>query len=285
MSEIESGVEAQTTEPKAASIDRETLTDEVWQDLKQTVPRVIVAQTVDRLLAKYQGGAIQTFVPMLVLREARYLLRTANLIEIEAKFKVTDPQLFWHLQTIDELAGYALSPPRSKPIWDVYLDSDQRRILRAGFSCRQRETRAGIEMTLKSLGSADGPIHSRSEWQVSMSTIRPPAEWPESQVRDRVLRIVGAKALQPLFRLRQTRIVRQLESDGQPLAELSMDSVTVDAGDHTCVFHELEIELLPTVPEEMLIEIVEHLLVQWQLEPEPLSKFERGLVVTDTDSW
>ena len=238
----------------------------------------------NRLLAKYRDGAIQIFVPVLVRREARELLRTANLTEIEAKFKVTDPQLFWNLQTIDELAGFELSPPRSKPVWDVYLDSDQRRILRAGFCCRRRETRDGIEIALKSLDRAEGAIHSRSEWQVNLLADRPPAEWPESQVRDRVQRIIGAEPLHPLFRLEQTRIVRQLSSDGQALAEMSMDNVTVTAGNTVQVFHELEIELLPAVPEEMLVEVVEQVQARWQLAPEPLSKFERGLILLDIDS-
>ena len=284
MIEMDPQMESRTIEPKSAPIDCESITDQVWQDMGKTVPRTIVAQTVDRLLVKYRGGAIQTFVPVLVRREARELLRTANLTEIEAKFKVTDPQLFWNLQTIDELAGFELSPPRSKPVWDVYLDSDQRRILRAGFCCRRRETGDGIEITLKSLDRAEGAIHSRNEWQVNLLADRPPAEWPESQVRDRVQRIIGAEPLQPLFRLEQTRIVRQLSSDGQVLAEMSMDNVTVTAGNTVQVFHELEIELLPAVPEEMLVEVVEQVQARWQLAPEPLSKFERGLILLDIDS-
>ena len=241
-------IDRQTIKLDAVQIDRESLFDEVVLDMRQTVPRTVVAQTVDHLLAKYDDVAIQTFVPMLVRREARGLLSAVNLTEVEAKFKVTDPQLFWHLQTIGELAGCELTPPRSKPVWDTYLDSARRRILRAGFSCRQRETRDGIEMALKSLARPEGPIHHRSEWQVTLPAARTLAEWPESQVRDRVLRIIGTEPLLPLFRLEQTRIIRQLQTDGEQLAELSMDSVCVADGDPVHIFHELEIELLPTVP-------------------------------------
>ena len=71
MIEMTSEVEPRTTESESAPIDAELLIDQVWQDLDKTVTRSIVAQTVERLLAKYRDGAIQTFVPMLVRREAQ----------------------------------------------------------------------------------------------------------------------------------------------------------------------------------------------------------------------
>ena len=139
-------------------------------------------------------------------------------------------------------------------------------------------------MAFKSLARPEGPIHHGGEWQVTLPAARPPAEWPKSQARDRVLRIIGTEPLLPLFRLEQTRIMRQLQLDGHPLAELSMDSVTVADGDHAHISHELEIELLPTVPKETWVEIVRHLQERWQLEAEPLSKFERGLALLDSDT-
>ena len=79
MIEMMSEVEPRTTEAGSAPIDAQSLIDQVWQDMDRTVPRPIVAQTVERLLAKYRDGAIQTFVPVLVRREARDLLRSVNL--------------------------------------------------------------------------------------------------------------------------------------------------------------------------------------------------------------
>ena len=87
MIEMTSVVEYRTTESASAPIDAESLIDQVWQDMDQTVPRPIVAQTVERLLAKYRDGAIQTYVPVLVRREARDLLRSVNLTEIETEFE------------------------------------------------------------------------------------------------------------------------------------------------------------------------------------------------------
>lgn len=264
------------------SIDLEALVDQVWHDLVETVPRPIVLETVAGLVAKYDDATIRTYVPMLVRREASNLLRTANLTEVEAKFKVTDPQMFWQLQTCTELAGFELSPSRTMQVWDTYLDTARRAILRCGFSCRQRKMPNGVEMTLKSLDYADGAIHRRSEWRVALPAVRPPDAWPESQVRDRVRRMIGSEPLAPLFKLKQMRIVRQLHQGNQAVVELSMDSVTMTAGGREQVFRELEIELMPAMPELKFAQIVRSLQERWALQPEPLSKFERGLTVLDS---
>ena len=269
-------------EQQDTPIDSETVVDQVWLDLGETVPRPIVAQTVNNLVAKYDDATIRRFVPMLVRREARNLLRAANLVEIEAKFKVADPMMFWQLQTCTELAGHELSPSRATPVWDTYLDTTRRAILRAGFSCRQRETQDGVQMTLKSLDRADGAIHRRGEWQVNLSAARSPDLWPESQVRDRVRHMIASEPLMPLFNLEQMRIVHQLCQGSIALAEMSMDSVTMAAGARKRVFHELEIELMPAMPESVLTEIVQRLQERWELLPEPLSKFERGLALLDS---
>ena len=46
-------------------------------------------------------------------------------MEIEAKFTVPDPSVYWRLQTTDHLAGYSLSTTQVKPVWDTYLDTNR----------------------------------------------------------------------------------------------------------------------------------------------------------------
>ena len=107
--------------------------------------------------------------PILLHGEAKELLRHAPMV-IEAKFTVPDPVVYWSLQTTDHLAGYSLSTTQVKPVWDTYLDTRSQRILAAGFSCRQRVTREGIMITLKSLGGAMGAVHRRRIGELSMAT-------------------------------------------------------------------------------------------------------------------
>jgi len=266
-------------DPETMQFQSEALIDQVWCDISETVPRPVVAQTVTELLAKYDDAAIAQYVPALVRREARSLLRFVHLPEIVAKFEMPDPQVRSQLQTCTVLAGYAMSRPTTMSVWDTYLDTPDQRIHRAGFTCRQRETASGFRMTLKSRGCAEGALDRQGEWEVTSSASQP-AEWPESQVRDRVLRLAGQAPLRPLFSLEQVRVKHLLEDAMQAVAELSMDSVTVSHGDRMSVFHVLEVELLPTNPEENLMAIVDCLQEEWHLHPEPYSKFERALYLS-----
>ncbi len=202
-------------------------------------------------------------------------------MEIEAKITVPDPVVYWSLQTTDHLAGYSLSTTQVKPVWDTYLDTKRQRILAAGNSCQRRLTREGILITLKSLGGAMGAVHRRRIYELSMATSRSPVDWPDSQVRDLVLQLIGQEPLLTFFELQQTRVIRMLKEDDQPVAELSLDSVSLVTDETEQVYLVLEVELLPQTAQETLMTIVGCLQDDWHLKSEPLSKFERALVLLD----
>ena len=208
------------------------------------------------------------------------LLGTATM-EIEAKFTVPDPAVYWHLQIADHVGGYSLSTLDMQSIWDTYLDTKRRRILAAGYSCRRRETNEGSVITLKSLGRAEGPVHRRGEWEQKMAASRRPADWPDSPVRDLVLQLIGQEPLLPLFELQQTRVIRLLKQDEEPVARLRLDRVSLVTEDREQVYLDLEVELLPQTPQETLTAIVGCLQDEWHLKPELRSKFERALVLLD----
>ena len=202
-------------------------------------------------------------------------------MEIEAKFTVPDPGVYWQLQTIESLAGYALATQEARSMRDTYLDTAKRDILAAGYSCRQRQMPDGIVMTLKSLDQAEGAIHRRQEFEVSLPKAMSPAEWPESAARERVLQLSRGQPLKPLFKLTQTRIIRMLRQDEQSLAEFSLDRVWLIVYGKEHIYHELEVELLPSRPEQILNAVVECLLDDWHLQSVQLSKFERALALVD----
>ncbi|HXV98037.1 MAG TPA: CYTH domain-containing protein, partial [Anaerolineae bacterium] len=97
------------------------------------------------------------------------------MMEIEAKFMITDPGSYWRLQTIDHLADYTLSTHQVEHFFDTYLDTAGRRLLSAGYSLRKREQPEGVLMTLKSLAKAEGAIHRRQEWEIMLTAYQPPA--------------------------------------------------------------------------------------------------------------
>ena len=200
-------------------------------------------------------------------------------MEIEAKFTLPDRDVFQRLMSVDRLAGFSLSAGRVKQVRDTYLDTVERLILRAGYACRRREQSEGILITLKGLGGAQGAVHRREELQVLISSDLPPAQWSPSSVRDRVLQLIGSAPLLPLFELQQLRTVRLMTQGERPVAELSLDDVQVKAGNREQVYLEMEVELETQGTEDDLSAIVACLRDEWQLKPEPLSKFERALTL------
>jgi len=200
-------------------------------------------------------------------------------MEIEAKFTLPNRDVFQRLMSVDRLAGFSLSAGRVKQVRDTYLDTVERLILRAGYACRRRGQSEGILITLKGLGGAQGAVHRREELQVLISSDLPPAQWSPSSVRDRVLQLIGSAPLLPLFELQQLRTVRLMTQGERPVAELSLDDVQVKAGNREQVYLEMEVELKSQGIEDDLSIIVACLRDEWQLKPEPLSKFERALTL------
>ena len=200
-------------------------------------------------------------------------------MEIEAKFVVPDGETFQRLQAVDDLTGFALSAGRVKQVRDTYVDTVERTILAAGYACRQREQKQveGVLLTLKGLGGAEGGVHRREELQVLLPTRAPPAEWPASPVRERVLQLIGESPLIPLFALHQVRIIRWASQGERSVAELSLDDVHLSTDGGEQAYFELEVELASQGTEEDLAAIVTCLRSEWGLKPESRSKFERAL--------
>ena len=203
-------------------------------------------------------------------------------MEIEAKFKIPDVETQQRLQSVESLAGFALSTGRTHQVHDTYLDTAGRSILAAGYTCRKRERDGQIIMTLKQLNSPSAAVHRRQEFEVILPSQAPPAQWPDGEARQHVLTWVGHAPLLPLFDLSQTRIVRAVSQGKRTVAELSLDDAHIIAGDREQAFYELEVELKTQGTEDDLATIVSSLQSEWGLQPETRSKFERALELVST---
>ncbi|MEA3375275.1 MAG: CHAD domain-containing protein [Chloroflexota bacterium] len=203
-------------------------------------------------------------------------------MEIEAKFAVPDVATFQRLQAVEHVAGFSLSAHQVQQVRDTYLDTEERLILASGYACRRRETESEVLITLKGLGRADGGIHRRMELEISLPSYEAPQEWPDSPVRDLVLEVTGGADLIPLFDLRQTRVFRRMSHGELLVAQLSLDNVRVTADRRRSHF-ELEVELAPQGAASDMAAIVTFLQDEWDLIPEPRSKFERALAFLDQD--
>lgn len=198
-------------------------------------------------------------------------------MEIEAKFAVPDEATWLKLQTVDQIAGYALSPGKTKQVHDTFMDTPDRLILASRHVCRKREVDGQIVMTLKGKQTVEGAVHRREELEITLERELPIGQWPPSEIRDRLLAIVGDVALVPMFDQHQTRIIRWAARADRVVAEMSVDKVELSShGKEQCYF-EVEFELKETGTEIDLASIAACLQNDWGLKPEPRSKFSRAL--------
>ncbi len=198
-------------------------------------------------------------------------------MEIEAKFAVSDVATFQRLQAVEHVAGFSLSAHQVQQVQDTYLDTEERIILAHGYACRRRETESEVLITLKALGRAEGAIHRRKELEISLPTYASPQEWPDSAVRDLVLKMAAGDPLIPLFDLRQTRVFRRMRQGELLVAQLSLDNVRIIANRRKKGHFELEVELAPQGTANDMAAIIAYLQDEWNLRAEPCSKFERAL--------
>lgn len=201
-------------------------------------------------------------------------------MEIEAKFAVPDEATWLKLQTVEQIADYALSPGETKQVHDTFMDTPDRAILASRHVCRRREMGAQIVMTLKSKQVVTGAVHHREELEITLERELPIGQWPPSEIRDRLLSLIGDVPLTPLFDQHQTRIIRWVTHAGQAdrvVAEMSVDRVELLRSGKERHYFEVEFELKGAGTEADLAVIARSIARDWNLQPEARSKFSRAL--------
>jgi inorganic triphosphatase YgiF len=199
---------------------------------------------------------------------------------IEAKFRITDPGIFWSLQTIDHLAKYSLSKTEIEAIDDAYLDTKKRKLLAAGYCCRRRNQGKGFLITLTKLRLGKGAAQKQQKREVALKKNKiDPADWPKSQARSRVLKVAPNKKLQVIFAFDQTRITRRISYGKQAIALANLDDVSLMINGKEQHFKILKLKITAPSQEKHLNALIEALQAKWPLETEPLSKFERALAM------
>ena len=211
-------------------------------------------------------------------------------MEIEAKFSAPDAAALERLDLLDELAGYQGGSREVAEMSDIYLDSDDRVLQAAGIVCRRRDRGDRVVITVKRRSGAPGgaqgtgtgdAIHRRAEWEIDLPASSPagrPASWPAGEAREQVLSAAGSRSLRPLVEVRQRRVLRPLTRDGRTVAELSLDTLVIVAGDVPLPpAYEVEAELKADGTEADLTAIAAALHDEFGLAAQPLSKFERAM--------
>jgi triphosphatase len=207
--------------------------------------------------------------------------------ELEWQFDALDlrPVVRW----LDEHGGtgpLTVAPAGSVNQVDVYLDTDDRRFHRAGYTLRlrsiARRAEAGGELTLKALGSRASTDGMRVRREVSEQLDRPdPALLGQADgpVGERVRAVAGKRRVEPLFEVRTRRRLFSVGLDGSQQGELALDetSIRLPAGGAPARLRRVELEA-PEAAADALLPFVEGLRAACGLQPAGLSKYEAGLL-------
>lgn len=203
-------------------------------------------------------------------------------METEAKFHVTDPSVFKSLVALSHLGPYTLQVvPQAEDQLNTYYDTADERLRSAYYGLRLREVEGDSVVTLKGPGWVEGGVHQRGEWEVEAQD-HDPKTWPASEVKAKVLHLIGDRPLQPFCTITTNRQHILAIRHGQAVAEISLDSSTVTVGHLQESFYEVEIELILAGNRSDLDALMAALQAQnLPLMPENRSKLEHGLALLD----
>lgn len=198
-------------------------------------------------------------------------------MEVEAKFSVPDEETLKFLEAVPELAGYRLDAGERRIDRDTFLDTADRRFHAAGYYLRRRETAGGVRLTLKRILGDAGGVLRREELEALVAADVPPSEWPDGELRERVVAIGGEAPLEPLLVLKQERLARRVWDGAREVAELSLDRVELGDEARRRAWFEAELELRADGEEGDLERLIAALREIDLLVPETRSKFARAL--------
>ena len=219
-------------------------------------------------------------------------------MEVELKYGFCSERTFQQLLEATALGAFRLEGSQVLQVYDRYLDTPDRTLLRAGYACRMRREHDYLQgheqdstpspdagrylATVKGLGEASGAYHRRVEHEIELSGPLPPMEWPPGPARDLILSLCGPCSLRPLFDLAQERHRRWLYDGERAVAEVSLDRVRfLDGKEERASSLEFEAELLPTGKSGDLERLEGELAGREGLVPRRESKFEQGLALLD----
>ncbi|HET9771999.1 MAG TPA: CYTH and CHAD domain-containing protein [Acidimicrobiia bacterium] len=177
------------------------------------------------------------------------------------------------LPPLDDLAAdLTVEPLKAKKLDATYYDTRDLRLARAGVSLRHR---LGDEppWTVKLPEGENGPVMSRRE--ISFDG---PAGTVPTEAVSLVRAFARGEVLEPVARLKSERSRVALNVNGVPVAEIADDEVSVYHGRRLASrFREVEVEVEPAAPDDLLPNVVRRLREAGAGEPDNTPKVVRAL--------
>jgi triphosphatase len=200
-------------------------------------------------------------------------------------------------------AGVAVVPGWASELSDVYYDTEDWRLYRAGYAMRVRRDNESAEATMKALAPAEGGLRRRREISEPLEGVETPKGIP-GPVGERARRVAGSADLRPLFEVSTRRrtyalltetpssgeivedtsgTIRQKnsEEDAIVLAEIALDESEIFAnGGASTHLSRVEVEVgSDDAIHDGVGDFVEVLREALKLRPTGTSKFKTGLSV------
>ncbi|HEX7172361.1 MAG TPA: CYTH domain-containing protein [Candidatus Limnocylindria bacterium] len=203
-------------------------------------------------------------------------------IEVEARFRAENSEVFGRLAAMDRLGEAELGPAVTVDETDAYLDTADRALGAERWACRLRHRQGRHTLSLKGPPAAGtgGWLHRRPELEGPATGERVPDRWPPSEARDLLDRLRAGRPLVEVLSLRQRRAEREVILHGRRIGVLTLDDVIVVAGGGEMGgfgIVELELAAGPAGDEAALPALAAELAADPGLAAEPRSKLERAL--------
>lgn len=201
-------------------------------------------------------------------------------LEIEAKFRVDDRQIFDQLLALATLGDATLTPqPGPELQHTTYYDTPAETLRARRFSLRVREVAGRRTATVKRSHGAASGLHVRDEWETPVGAEVHPHFWPPGVARERALALLSGEPLLPQCSVHTLRHSILVHRHGCLVAELCLDEGHVRAGGQVAGFRELEVELQGAGTGDDLGQLCAWLTARFVLTPEPMGKRKRGLAL------
>ena len=202
-------------------------------------------------------------------------------VEVELKYQVADLAIGERLLAAERLAGFLpVDEIRVTEQDDTYLDTEDRILDAQRIGVRLRAEAGTTTLTVKSPGAVAGAYRRREELEWPAQAGQPPAAWPASAARDRLLELIGDRPLVEIVTIRQYRRKRDFATE-EASVELSLDEARIVVDGHTVErFTEFEAELTRG-PEAALGPLLGLLDGRPGLSPTVDSKLARAIAVAD----
>ena len=210
------------------------------------------------------------------------------MIEVEAKFQATSPQVLNQIRSRKQVAGYTLSDQRSTPQRDTYLDTTTGLLARNGAALRIRKKIPASKVTeertqLVTFKAQTEDIYTHKELETPITGQQAQAlltghleKIHVGAIEAAVKHLKGEKVC-PILYVENCREIWHLNAEAGCI-EVCLDEVQYANTDRTQSVQEYGVELELTAGEpKFLQQIADVLSQQYDLIPTFQSKYERGL--------